>query len=328
MKIDDYSTDFMNNAANAVGEYIPEKDVTKTWDSTLNNTYDRRCTAGAATLLTPSERACAASHLKVWRAIAVLREKLYGKEHGVRGTVIGGTSFSGDITGSSSNSSSSGSNSGTGEQHSVGILGRSEAGKDLIEVAAEVFKMCRYGGGWCPIPYNSLSSSGSMTAKAAAIATGKRKHKQSGSNKFGDTGSSSGSSSGGISKVMRLDSEDDWYLIFEDDAVLPKICQSTRWRDFQTILFDTLNKDLPPDWEICYLGHQIPKGAKKVYFTNVVKPDYLWMLHAYVLKGRAVGKILGSLPINRPVDNFLAELIHDGFLQVRLNWGYTACSLH
>lgn len=38
------------------------------------------------------------------------------------------------------------------------------------------------------------------------------------------------------------------------------------------------------------------------------------MLHAYVLRGRAVDILLAALPINAPVDNFIAELIHDGRL--------------
>ena len=52
---------------------IPESDVQLTWDSTLNNKFDPRCPVNARTVATPSERACAASHLRVWRAIAAVR---------------------------------------------------------------------------------------------------------------------------------------------------------------------------------------------------------------------------------------------------------------
>jgi len=52
---------------------IPESDVQLTWDSTLNNKVDPRCPVNARTVATPSERACAASHLRVWRAIAAVR---------------------------------------------------------------------------------------------------------------------------------------------------------------------------------------------------------------------------------------------------------------
>lgn len=52
---------------------IPESDVQLTWDSTLNNKFDPRCPVNTNTVATPSERACAASHLRVWRAIAAVR---------------------------------------------------------------------------------------------------------------------------------------------------------------------------------------------------------------------------------------------------------------
>jgi hypothetical protein len=49
---------------------IPERDVSLTWDSTLNAKFDLRCAPNTSVIATPSERACAASHLKVWRSIA------------------------------------------------------------------------------------------------------------------------------------------------------------------------------------------------------------------------------------------------------------------
>lgn len=52
---------------------IPESDVQLTWDSTLNNKFDPRCPVNTRTVATQSERACAASHLRVWRAIAAAR---------------------------------------------------------------------------------------------------------------------------------------------------------------------------------------------------------------------------------------------------------------
>lgn len=53
--------------------HIPESDVQLTWDSTLNSTFDARCLADKAVACTTSERACAASHLRAWRAIAASR---------------------------------------------------------------------------------------------------------------------------------------------------------------------------------------------------------------------------------------------------------------
>lgn len=51
---------------------IPENDVSKTWNSTLNSKYDSNCIPGQSIAMTSTERACAASHLKVWKIIANL----------------------------------------------------------------------------------------------------------------------------------------------------------------------------------------------------------------------------------------------------------------
>eukprot|EP01034_Spumella_vulgaris_P022340 gene22340-28460_t len=56
--------------------HVSESDVTSCWDSTLNNQFDQGCMVNTHTPLTPAERACAASHLKVWRTIASIRSRL------------------------------------------------------------------------------------------------------------------------------------------------------------------------------------------------------------------------------------------------------------
>lgn len=53
--------------------HIPESDVLLTWDSTLNSKFDARYLANKAVACTATERACAASHLRAWRAIAASR---------------------------------------------------------------------------------------------------------------------------------------------------------------------------------------------------------------------------------------------------------------
>ena len=52
---------------------IPLADVALTWDSVLNSRFDTRCTPNPRTPMTPTERACAASHLRVWRMISAIR---------------------------------------------------------------------------------------------------------------------------------------------------------------------------------------------------------------------------------------------------------------
>jgi len=59
-----------------VGMSIPESDVVKIWDSTLNASFDSRCLVNNNMHMTTSERACAASHLTTWRLISTVRKKL------------------------------------------------------------------------------------------------------------------------------------------------------------------------------------------------------------------------------------------------------------
>lgn len=56
--------------ADATVNLIPECDVSLTWDSTLNSQFDSNCPPNHCVVSTASERACAASHLRVWRMIS------------------------------------------------------------------------------------------------------------------------------------------------------------------------------------------------------------------------------------------------------------------
>lgn len=53
---------------------IPVSDVTKIWDTTLNAAFDSHCLEHIAQCMTDSERACAASHLMIWRLISKIRK--------------------------------------------------------------------------------------------------------------------------------------------------------------------------------------------------------------------------------------------------------------
>jgi len=64
------------DGSDIAGFTIPESDVVKTWDSTLNATFDNRCLSNKVMHMTASEQACAASHLMIWRLIAKLRKTL------------------------------------------------------------------------------------------------------------------------------------------------------------------------------------------------------------------------------------------------------------
>lgn len=55
------------------------------------------------------------------------------------------------------------------------------------------------------------------------------------------------------------------------------------------------------------------QGSK---FSPFVKPNYLWQLHAYMIPKRTAQIFLRYLPVDCPVDNFIARLIYDQIVRV------------
>ena len=65
------------------------------------------------------------------------------------------------------------------------------------------------------------------------------------------------------------------------------------------------------------LGVDLPGQSKKLAFrAGFLQPQYLWQLHAYILTGKGAHTLLSNLPVDCPVDNFVAKLIFDGKLKV------------
>ena len=62
--------DFRSVLDDGLSDNIPPEVVVLTWDSTTNNLFDKKCVVNVATPMTPSERACAASHVMVWKLIS------------------------------------------------------------------------------------------------------------------------------------------------------------------------------------------------------------------------------------------------------------------
>jgi GR25 family glycosyltransferase involved in LPS biosynthesis len=104
----------------------------------------------------------------------------------------------------------------------------------------------------------------------------------------------------------------DWYLILEDDITV----KLNSRKDFQSCLVDVLRK-IPKDADVLYLGCVIPRNSKSNKYSKnkmFVRVNYAWQLHAYILKGTAVDKILKKLPINGPVDTFISNLLYNKVL--------------
>jgi len=195
---------------------ICDEDVTSTWDSTLNSTFDKKCVSNVAVPMSLSEKACAMSHINVWRTIASSFK----------------TSF---VDGSS---------------------------------LAELMSLYKLSGSL----FTSLPT-----------------EKDSADNS----------------------SEEEWYLIFEDDAVLrgdleEPFCEKVR----------QLTKSLTSRVDILFLGCVIPKNASRIKRGKFIQPNYLWQLHAYCITKRTAKILLSFLPVDCPVDNFIARLVHDSIITV------------
>lgn len=264
------------------------------WDSTLNSTFDEKCTINKNTPFTPSERACAASHLKVWRYIAKLREAFLKFLPGSKipsNNVPKGTFSTSTISSDLNKSSCVGEVSTPHTSHTLDYT--------IESVSRECYLLSKKGGGYVPIlPIVQKNDQNDEKKKKRKICDMQNNHIYS------------------VNDITNQNNNDDWYLILEDDAELsPGVSHD----NLQYTLNKIIQQKLPRDFDICYLGHVIPRNSSKTFFRggDIVKPNYAWCLHAYVLRGRAVDVLLKNLPINAPVDNFIGQLLFDEALEVR-----------
>ena len=288
---------------------VLESDVSLYWNSTLNSTFDSKCTVNASTPMTASERACAASHLRVWRHISLLRENMFR------------TSTQRTQTGDSRHSSKSELNLEVNQningnknenleteadisntENKIKNNSENRNDSDFLTISKETFRFCRMGGGWVQV----------IPQATGGVESQNRRNKKK---KVSDFGNKIPENIGCTSVSNEMDEKNDWYLIFEDDADVTNNIGSD---GFQSILNRLIKQKIPHDFDICYLGHVIPRNCNKRFFRggDIIEPSYVWCLHAYLLRGKAINILLNNLPINAPVDNFIAQLLYDGTLKV------------
>eukprot|EP00927_Polykrikos_kofoidii_P039015 TRINITY_DN33459_c0_g1_i1.p1 TRINITY_DN33459_c0_g1~~TRINITY_DN33459_c0_g1_i1.p1 ORF type:complete len:363 (+),score=69.56 TRINITY_DN33459_c0_g1_i1:63-1091(+) len=95
-------------------------------------------------------------------------------------------------------------------------------------------------------------------------------------------------------------------LILEDDALpLPGFVSR-----FQRALRD-LQAEAP---DILYLGYELGSPLGRKVSRAVREATYLWTTVAYVIWPSGARKLLAALPVDQPVDNFMASLIATGKL--------------
>ena len=72
---------------------------------------------------------------------------------------------------------------------------------------------------------------------------------------------------------------------------------------------------IPVDWDLLYLGFIKPKSTQESKINKKLSPlfvklEYAWQTHAYVIRQESLVKIMSILPIDMPIDNFLATMIY------------------
>ena len=103
-------------------------------------------------------------------------------------------------------------------------------------------------------------------------------------------------------------------VIFEDDAMLQP---GFKERLMKAIGFiNHLNDIVPP---ILYLEHLVAKWGHQRYKLDsdfeVREVQYAWNLSGYVVWPQTIRVLLENMPMNEPVDNYIARLYYDGKLK-------------
>lgn len=92
-------------------------------------------------------------------------------------------------------------------------------------------------------------------------------------------------------------------LVLEDDAAPIE--------DFTPVLERAL-KDLPEDSDVLYLGYSQAGDWRREVSPDLVEAEYVWTTVAYIVWPAGAKKMLNNLPVNQPVDNWMAGLTAAG----------------
>ena len=181
----------------------------------------------------------------------------------------------------------------------------------LVKTAKECFSLSRMGGGWLPLqkkpPPPGVGVTMAMDVSAGAMGGGLGLQGRQDQRQRHHPGQSGNSTPWG-------GEDDDWYLILEDDA---EVDQSVLTQELQLEINKLIHQKVPSTFDVLYLGGVVPYCCREQRIGSCLqRAKYVWCLHAYILRGRAVAALLRNLPINAPVDNFVGQLSYDGTLEV------------
>jgi len=95
-------------------------------------------------------------------------------------------------------------------------------------------------------------------------------------------------------------------LVLEDDAAPTP--------DFVAALARAMAA-LPSDAQLLYLGYSQAAEWRREVNPELVEAEYVWTTVGYIIWPSTASFLLSQLPINQPVDNWLAQLCADGALK-------------
>lgn len=95
-------------------------------------------------------------------------------------------------------------------------------------------------------------------------------------------------------------------LVLEDDAApTPEF----------TAILEKAMAETPEDAHVLYLGYSQAAEWPRELSANVVESKYVWTTVGYIVWPAGAKLLLDSLPVDQPVDNFMAQLAADGHLK-------------
>lgn len=95
-------------------------------------------------------------------------------------------------------------------------------------------------------------------------------------------------------------------IIFEDDVILHPSFKNR---------FSAVMQQLPEEWDIIYLGCIDSGGIGDKVAPNLREVTFVFGLFGYMLSRSGIEKLYHTLPIDRPVDNFVGKLTETGSLK-------------
>lgn len=99
--------------------------------------------------------------------------------------------------------------------------------------------------------------------------------------------------------LEHADGTDRPLLVLEDDAApTAEFCE----------VLDQALATLPADADLLYLGYSQAADWRREVSRHVVESHYVWTTVAYIVWPQGARKMLSHLPVNEPVDNWMAGL--------------------